>query len=61
MDLATAKTKTDTLKTRSGYVRSGGPFNGFTDSADNAKLFDALEAISQHIRDLETRVTALER
>ena len=61
MDLATAKAKTNALKTRSGYVRAGGPFDGFVDSDDNAKLFDALESMSQHIRDLETRITALER
>jgi hypothetical protein len=61
MNLKDAKSKTKELKTRTNYVKKGGLFEGFGDNNDNAKLFDALEAIMQHVQDLETRVATLER
>ena len=61
MNIKQSKAKTAELKTRSNFVKSGGNFAGWSDSGDNSKIFDALEAIMQHIDDLETRVVKLER
>ena len=71
MDLAKAKSKTEQLSHISCLCDDGGPFPGWLDLDDptgesgvkcsNAILFNAFEALAQSIKDLETRLSALEQ
>ncbi len=74
MDLATAKSKVEKLCHRSCFCDRGGPFQDWLDidnlddpeningpESCNATLFNAFEALAQHIKDLETRLQTLEQ
>jgi hypothetical protein len=61
VNLKKAKEKTKILSDRTKYVGSKGLFPNWTDSAANSLFFDALESITLHIEELETRIKELEK